>query len=110
MKKHSRLLSSGHIPKPDRLSKMPLVVSSKNVDKQALRSGIIAELDAVTLYEQLADASRSRDVKTIMLDVAKEEKTHAGEFLSLLNVKDPEQKAELARGRKEVSKKLGISG
>lgn len=85
---------------------MPLKLSSGNIDKQALRSGIIAELDAVTLYEQLADASGSRDVRKLMLDVAKEEKTHAGEFLYLLNRRDPQMRFELIRGGEEARKLL----
>ena len=54
------------------------------VDKQLLRLGIIAELDAIDLYEQLAAATSDKKIKAAMLDIAREEKTHVGEFLALL--------------------------
>ena len=79
-------------------------VDSKDIDKEILRLGIVAELDAVSLYEQLAARARNEKVKETLLDVAKEEKTHAGEFQSLLLQRDPEQAQELEEGSKEVAK------
>jgi rubrerythrin len=38
------------------------------------------------------------------LDIAKEEKTHVGEFLTLLLEEDREQQKELEQGKKEVEK------
>jgi rubrerythrin len=43
----------------------------------------------------------------VLLDVAKEEKTHVGEFQALLLLLDPEQTEELEAGRKEVEEELG---
>ena len=40
------------------------------------------------------------------MDIAKEEKTHVGEFQALLLEKDPEQARELEAGRKEVKEEL----
>lgn len=45
-----------------------------------LRLGIIAELDAISLYEQLAAATEDKNIKKVFLDFAKEGKTHMGEF------------------------------
>lgn len=67
---------------------------------------MIAELDAVSLYEQLAAMTKSQGVKKILLDIAKEEKTHLGEFQALLLSLDQEQKKELENGRREVAEKL----
>jgi rubrerythrin len=67
-----------------------------------LRIGMIAELDAVSLYEQLAAATEDEGIKKVLLDVAKEEKTHVGEFQALLLKLDQEQVEELADGEKEV--------
>jgi rubrerythrin len=39
----------------------------------------------------------------VMLDIAREEKTHVGEFQTLLLREDPEQKKELEEGEKEVA-------
>lgn len=73
-----------------------------NVDAQILRVGIISEMDAVSLYEQLASVAYDEDLKKTLLDIAKEEKTHIGEFNDLLLKIDPEYKKELNAGAKEV--------
>jgi len=77
-------------------------VDKKDLDKEILRIGIIAELDAVSLYEQLAAAAGDEDIRKVFLDVAKEEKTHVGEFQALLLVCDSEQKSELENGENEL--------
>jgi len=84
------------------MSKIPGEIDKENEDKQILRVGIIAELDAVSLYEQLASKANDERIKKVLLDVAKEEKTHVGEFLTLLLEFDRQQKEELERGKKEV--------
>lgn len=74
----------------------------EEVDKEILRTGIIAELDAINLYEQMAALAVDKNIKHILLDIAKEEKTHVGEFQALLLKLDEEQKQELEKGKKEV--------
>ena len=87
---------------PVDLAKVP----REGIDREILRAAMIAELDAVNLYEQLAAMTQSKDLKTLLFDIAKEEKTHAGEFQTLLLRLDPEQEKELAAGKKEVEKLL----
>ena len=82
-------------------------VNKANINKEILRVAIIAELDAVNLYEQLAAITENKDIKTILMDVAKEEKTHVGEFQTLLLREDKQQVEELKAGEKEVKKELG---
>ena len=82
-------------------------VSKENVDKEILRVGIIAEFDAINLYEQLAAKTENSDIKKVILDIAKEEKTHVGEFQALLLSLDRQQAEELAAGEKEVEKETG---
>jgi len=77
-------------------------VPESEIDKEILRLGMIAELDAVNLYEQLAAKTKSKKIKSILLDIAKEEKTHVGEFQTLLLELDKEQVEELEKGKKEV--------
>ena len=92
------------------LSKIPIILESigkEDMDKEILRTGIIAELDAINLYEQMAAMTKDNDIKKILLDIAKEEKTHVGEFLTLLLQKDGEQEAELEEGKKEVEELTG---
>jgi rubrerythrin len=71
-------------------------------DLQIIRLGLIAELDAINLYEQLAEATDDPEIKKVMMDVAKEEKEHVGEFQALLLARDAEQVEELEEGKKEV--------
>jgi len=92
------------------LSKIPISLESvkkDDVDKEILRTGVIAELDAINLYEQMAAIAKNDDIKNILLDIAKEEKTHVGEFLTLLLKKDKEQEVELGHGKKEVKELTG---
>jgi len=92
------------------LSKIPIILESvgkDDTDKEILRTGVIAELDAINLYEQMAAMTRNKDIKKILLDIAKEEKTHVGEFLTLLLKNDGEQKVELEQGKKEVEELIG---
>jgi rubrerythrin len=96
------------LSKTSMLSTIPIdlkTVDQKNIDKEILRLGIIAELDAVSLYEQMADFTKNDELKEVLLDVAKEEKTHVGEFQTLLLKLDPEYAPELESGKKEVIKK-----
>lgn len=74
----------------------------KERDRQILRIGMIAELDAVSLYEQLAASTDSESLKAVLSDIAKEEKTHVGEFQALLLEIDKEQVDELKNGEDEV--------
>jgi rubrerythrin len=91
------------------LSELPINLekaSKADIDKEILRAGIIAELDAINLYEQMAAMTNNEDIKIILLDIAKEEKTHVGEFQTLLLRLDKEQVKELEEGKKEVIKEL----
>jgi rubrerythrin len=81
-------------------------VKKEDKDKEILRLGMIAELDAVSLYEQLAAETDNKDIKKILLDIAKEEKTHMGEFQALLLREDKEQSTELDNAWKEVREKI----
>lgn len=87
------------------LSKIPINlerINKENLDKEILRAGIIAELDAINLYEQMAAMTENAEIKRILLDIAKEEKTHVGEFQALLLINYKKQEKELEEGKKEV--------
>lgn len=79
-------------------------VPKEDIDKEILRLGMIAELDAVSLYEQLAAKTKNKKIKAMILDIAKEEKTHMGEFEAFLLGLDKEQVSELQNGKEEVEK------
>lgn len=84
------------------LSNIPInldKVKKEDLDKEILRAGIMAELDAINLYEQLASMTTNKKIKMILLDIAKEEKTHVGEFQTLLLFLDKQQAEELQKGK-----------
>ena len=87
------------------LSKIPIdlaKIKKDDLDKEILRAAIIAEFDAINLYEQMAALTENKHLKTILLDIAREEKTHVGEFQALLLINDKQQEKELAEGKEEV--------
>ena len=87
------------------LSKIPIDlerIKREDLGKEILRTAVIAELDAINLYEQMADMAQNKNIRKLLLDVAREEKTHEGEFQTLLLREDLQQKNELEEGKKEV--------
>ena len=91
------------------LSKIPINldrIKKEDLDREILRAAIIAELDAINLYEQMADMTQDTNVKELLLEVAREEKTHVGEFQTVLLRKDQQQRNELKEGEKEVEELL----
>lgn len=77
-------------------------VSAENIDREILRAALIAELDAINLYDQFAAKAQSEKIKKAFAEIIKEEKTHIGEFHALLLEIDKEQVEELAHGKEEV--------
>ena len=88
---------------PKALSK----VRKEDLNREILRVGMIAELDAINLYEQLAAMTDNLDTRKVLMDIAKEEKTHMGEFQALLLREDREQAEENKAGRSEVHEITG---
>ena len=87
------------------LSKIPIEigkVEKKILNREILRAAMIAELDAISLYEQLAAVTEDEKLKAVLMDVANEEKTHFGEFQALLLKEDVERVKELEKGKTEV--------
>ena len=88
------------------LSKVPtkeLDVDPVTRDKEILRLAIIAEYDAINLYEQLAAAATDVKIKKVLLEIAYEEKVHIGEFEAVLEYdKDPDHEKAEKEGKKEV--------
>lgn len=85
------------------LSQIP-VGDVKTTDKEIARAGILAEVDAINLYEQMAAKAKNPNFKKVLLDIAKEEKTHVGEFQAILLRDDKEHGDELLAGATEVDK------
>jgi rubrerythrin len=77
------------------------------IDVEILRAAVIAELDAINLYEQMANKTSNADLKKLLLDIAGEEKTHVGEFEAMLLKLDTEQTSEMKAGEKEAQDVTG---
>jgi len=64
--------------------------SQKDLDKEILRAAMIAELDAINIYEQMANLTKNEEIRTILLDIAREEKIHVAMFETVLLQTDEE--------------------
>ncbi|HVP16343.1 MAG TPA: ferritin family protein [candidate division Zixibacteria bacterium] len=87
------------------MSKTPVElgkVGRRERDMEIMRTAIVAELDAISLYQQLASQTDNVSMKKVLLHVAREEKTHFGEFQEMLLRTDGEQVQELDKAKEEV--------
>ncbi|MFX1283715.1 MAG: ferritin family protein [Promethearchaeota archaeon] len=82
-------------------------ISKEHMNMEILRIALIAELDAINLYEQMAAYTDDGNIKKVLLEVAKEEKEHVGEFQTLLLGLDKELVEEMEEGKKEVEELTG---
>lgn len=69
---------------------------------RAIRYMVAAEYEAVQLYMQLAESTESELARTVLVDIADEERVHAGEFLRLLKELAPDEEKFYQEGYEEV--------
>lgn len=69
---------------------------------RAIRLALSAEEEAIHLYMALADGTTNELAKKVLIDVANEEREHAGEFQRLIDILDPEEVKFMATGAEEV--------
>ena len=69
---------------------------------RAIRYSIAAEYEAIQLYTQLAESINDDRAAEVLIDVANEERVHAGEFLRLLRDLSPNEQEFYAHGAQEV--------
>jgi rubrerythrin len=67
---------------------------------------IAAEYEAIQLYNQAAESTDNELAKEVLIDIANEEKEHAGEFLRLLRELDPEEEKFYKNGYEEVEEMI----
>jgi rubrerythrin len=65
---------------------------------RALRFMVAAECEAIQLYMQLAESTDNKLAIGVLIDIADEERVHAGEFLRLLSELAPDEKKFYAEG------------
>jgi rubrerythrin len=78
---------------------------------RGIRFMVAAEYEAVQLYMQLAESIDDKLAKEVLIDIADEERVHAGEFLRLLRHLAPDEEKFYKEGAGEVEeemKKLGL--
>ncbi len=83
---------SGVVPK--KMTKSELI--------RAIRLNLAAEEEAVHVYMAHAEATDDPLAKKVLIDIADEERVHAGEFLELLRRLAPDEEKLLQEGKEEV--------
>ena len=73
---------------------------------RAIRFMVAAEYEAIQLYQQTVESTDNRLAQEVLLDIANEEKEHAGEFLRLLRELDPEEENFYKEGAEEVEEMI----
>jgi len=71
-------------------------------DAEIARIAISAEIDAINFYEQLADKANDKNLQTVLLDIAQEEKVHFGEFEEVLKKLDNEHETAKEEAEEEI--------
>jgi rubrerythrin len=69
---------------------------------RALRLDLASEHEAVHLYLAHADATDNPLAKKVLIDIANEERVHAGEFARLISILTGDEDAFMAQGAFEV--------
>ncbi len=69
---------------------------------RAIRLNLAAEHEAVHLYMAHADATDHPLARKVLIDIANEERVHAGEFSRLLEILTGDEDKWLAEGAEEV--------
>jgi rubrerythrin len=77
---------------------------------RAIRLMIADEFEAVQVYTQLAESIENELAREVLLDIADEERVHAGEFQRLLFELAPGEKELYAQGAVEVEEKIAGQG
>jgi len=90
---------------PEFLNPFPGLVPRKMAKSElirAIRLNLAAEEEAVHAYMAHAEATDDPLAKQVLIDIADEERVHAGEFLELLRRLAPDEEKLLQKGKAEV--------
>jgi rubrerythrin len=77
------------------------VVSNEECDEIFLNTGIMAELEAINLYNTIAENTQNKKIKELMKHISDEERVHVGEFKTLLYRIQPKTLKLEKEGEKE---------
>ncbi len=73
---------------------------------RTIRFMVAAEYEAIQLYQQTAESTDNALAREVLIDIANEEKEHAGEFLRLLKELDPDEEKFYQNGYAEVEEMI----
>jgi rubrerythrin len=73
---------------------------------RAIRLMVVDEYEAISVYTALAESIDNQLAKEVLLDIADEERVHAGEFLRLLKELAPDEEQWYADGAAEVEAEI----
>jgi rubrerythrin len=73
---------------------------------RAIRFMVASEYEATQLYTQLAESTENALAAKVLMEIADEERVHAGEFLRLLHELAPDEGKFYAEGAKEVDDEI----
>ena len=73
---------------------------------RSIRFNIAAEYEAIQFYHEVIECTDNELVKTVLKDIADEERVHAGELMKLLVTLEPEEAKHYAQGEKEVEEMI----
>jgi rubrerythrin len=76
---------------------------------RAIRFMISAEYEAVQLYMQLVESTDHKLAREVLVDIADEERVHAGEFLRLLHELAPDEQKLYDEGFEKVQEMIDKS-
>jgi len=94
-------LRSIDVPDPFKVMKANRNLTHEELVR-AIRLMVSAEYEAIQLYTQVAESTDNALAKKVLLEIADEERVHAGEFLKLLNHLAPDEEKLYKEGAKEV--------
>ncbi|UCD45667.1 MAG: rubrerythrin [Candidatus Bathyarchaeota archaeon] len=77
---------------------------------RAIRFMVAAEYEAIQMYMQLAESIEDEVAKEVLVDIADEERVHAGEFLRLLHHLAPDEQKFYDEGYEEVEEEIKKHG
>ena len=77
---------------------------------RAIRLMVTDEYEAISIYTQLAESIDNELAKEVLIDIANEERVHAGEFLRLLKELAPDEEQWYADGAAEVEAEIAKMG
>ncbi len=91
---------------PEFASPFSVKKSDRKLSKEELIRGIrfsvAAEYESIQLYEELAESIDNEEAKRLLLEIAEDEKVHAGNFLYLIKLLSPEEESSYKEGFSEA--------